>query len=137
MAYIKRDQVLNVISKDDLNAFLDDDRDGTEDTGRFDSTVSMCSLAVDGQLAAIYTVPFSSPVPAMVQAATLAFFGEMVYQKRLTPTEKNPFKTQADMWRKSLNSIRENGTGLDQALDRAFTPGFVSTACLAFNRTSM
>ena len=137
MAYITRNQVLTVISANQLTAFLDDDRDGLEDEGLFAATVAAASLPIDGAMAAIYSVPFGDPPPPKASAMCLVFFCEMLYDKRLTPTEKNPFRTRADAFRKELQSIREEGTGFDKNLDRAFTPGFALTADVVFTGTSM
>lgn len=135
MAYVTRDQVESVISEADLNAFLDDDGDGTEDTGRFTSTANLASIMVDAFLAGIYQTPFTNP-PALCQAAALSFFCEMVYQKRLTPDQMNPFKAQSNQYRELLDRIRKDGTGLDQTIDRAFTPGVVISAPIVFNQTT-
>lgn len=124
----------SVIAAPDLNNFLDDDNDGTEDSGLFDATVAAAQMTVDAMLAGIYSVPFST-IPPLAAQATLIFFCEILYSKRLTPDQVNPYKARADMMRKTLNTIRENGTGLDQSIDRAFTPGYAAICPVSLNGT--
>lgn len=137
MAYVTQTQVQTIISTDDLISFLDDGATGSFNQTQFNAVAAMASTMVDAFLAGIYPVPFAAPGPALCQAAALAFFCEMLYQRRLTPDQVNPFKAQANTWRKTLDDIRTNGTGLDQALDRAFTPGFAVTTPVTFNATTL
>jgi phage gp36-like protein len=137
MAYTNEQTILTYINGRDIINFLDDDSDGQPDDGLLDSIIATCSAEVDGYLSGIYQTPFTGNIPRTVEISTTIFVCEALYARRLTPDEKNPFKTRADMWRKVLNDIRENGSGLDYTVDRAFEPGSVSTCPVVINATTM
>jgi phage gp36-like protein len=137
MAYVTQTQVETVISVPDHLAFLDDERTGSFNPTRFAALAAMASTMVDAYLSGIYDTPFAAPGPAPCQAAALAFYCEMLYQRRLTPDQVNPFKSQANQWRKILDNIRVEGTGLDHAVDRDFDPGFAVTTPVTFNSPSL
>ena len=136
MAYVTSTQLQTVISQADFNAWFDDlnTQNPATITANFNAAASMASTLVDSYLAGIYPVPFLGPnIPEVCQAASLTFLCEMLYGKRYTPDQINPWKARADQWRKLLNDIRQNGSGLDVEFDRAFDVGFVVTAPLTFN----
>lgn len=139
MAYFTYQQAQDMLGKQNLQTFLDEDGNGVQADimNYFNSAASTAQLQVDSALAGIYQVPFTSVIPPMAADAALTFFCEMVYSKRIAaPGEANLFQARADDYRKKLNTIRENGTGLDYNLDRAFTPGFAFTVPVVVN-TSM
>lgn len=124
MAYVTRDEVLTKISNSDLDAFTDDNGDGTPDPGVLDNVISVASNAADSYVASIYTTPFVGYIPAKIHDAALIFTVEMLYQRRLAPEEKNIFKPQADLWRKILTDIGTGLVPLDANVTRTVTPGF-------------
>ncbi len=136
MAYTDQTAITTYLNGKDITPFLDDDLDGTSDAGLLDSIIATCSMECNGYLAGIYPTPFN-PVPATVASACTIFVCEALYARRLTPDEKNPFKDRADNWRKVLNDIRINGTGLDYTIDRAFEPGAFTGAPVVFTGTTM
>lgn len=98
--------------------------------GAVDTTFSSVILAnlcaqasanVDAMLSSIYQTPFSNP-PALVKSAAITFAAEMLYLRRLTPTESNPFKSQADMYRDMLKKIGNGDIPLDANTTRIFSP---------------
>jgi len=136
MAYVTRDQVTDLIPLKDLNDALDDDGDGNEDDGAFDSLVATQSLMVDGFLSGQFTVPFSAP-PAKVKTAALIFVSEAVYQRRRIPDEKNPWKKQADWWREHLQRVGNRELPFDAATPKAYAPGIVTEECMATKGSSL
>lgn len=121
--YITRTDVLTLISNSELDQFTNDAGDGSDTTTNLTTVITDCSNQVDAFLAAIYTTPFSAPYPAKVKEACLVFTCEALYARRLTPEERNPFKSRADMWRRLLESIGSGEQPLDVNISRAFTPG--------------
>lgn len=136
MAYVERSQVEDRVPPPVLNDALDDDGDGVEDEGRFDSLVASASAEVDGYLGGLFTVPFSEPVPAKVKAAALVFVLEMVYQRRAAEEGKNPFSGQAKWWREHLQRVGNRELPFDAATTKAFSPGAAVTEDVSANGQS-
>ena len=69
-------------------------------------------------------IPLHSVIPIQRKSTPLPLYSkpEMLYQRRLTPEEKNPFKSQADEWRKQLTSIGAGEIPLDESSRRGFQP---------------
>lgn len=126
MAYFTRDEAITRIPGNDFTPFLDDNGDGIEDPGLYDTIVSVASNAADSLVSAIYATPFPTPPPKIKEAA-LIFFCEICYQRRNTPEEKNFFKPQADMWRQLLAQIGSGKIPLDANVRRQFVPGAAIT----------
>ncbi len=114
--YVTQSELAAEIPAQLLLEALDDDGDGVLDDSAWAAVLSAASTAVDGFLAARYTVPFTTP-PAPVKAAAFAFAGEMVYSRRGTPTDKNPFTKRADYWRTQLAKIGAGNGGLESETD--------------------
>ena len=127
LPYVTRNEVLSKISNSDFVPFLDDNGDGIEDPGLLDNIIAVASNAADAFVASIYKTPFTEYVPAKIHDAALVFTVEMLYQRRLAPTEQNIFKPQADMWREILKSIGTGQIPLDANVTRVVTPGFAIT----------
>ena len=124
MAYISITDLTNVIDINNLQAMTDDYAQGQS---IFQSTTltNICQLAsnmADAYVASIYPTPFGYPYPKKIYTAAVIFAAEMLYQRRLTPEEKNPFKSQADEWRKQLTSIGAGEIPLDESSRRGFQP---------------
>jgi len=136
MAYVTRDQVEDLIPPKDLNDALDDDGDGAEDAGAFDSLVATQSLIVDGFLSGLFTTPFANP-PAKVKTAALMFVLEAVYQRRRIADAANPWKKQADWWREHLQKVGNRELPFDAATPKSFSPGIVVEDCTATKGSSL
>lgn len=132
MAYVTYQQLEDRLGVPATRQALDEV--GNNDDGdiqqAFTRAAATAQLMVDGPLAAIYAVPFDQNaqpdgtfyVPPYCVNAALTFLCEMLQQKRLVPGELNDYKKAADQYRQELQTIRENGTGLDQKVDRALSP---------------
>ena len=131
MSYVTRDQVAARIPPPVLNDALDDNGDGTEDAGLFDSIVAAASQEVDGYLAGLYNVPFTVP-PAKVKAAAFAFVCEAIYQRRNVPFPKW-LQDQVEFWRPHLTKVGNREVPFDAGVSKAFTPGAADVECNSVN----
>jgi phage gp36-like protein len=123
MAYVTRSQVEDKVPPPVLLDALDDDGDGVEDDGRFDSVVSTASQEVDGYLAGLFTVPFDDPAPPKVRHASLVFVLELIYSRRSVDERSNPYAAQGKFWREHLQKVGNRDLPMDAAVDKAFVPG--------------
>lgn len=127
MAYVTRNDLLTYFSDQAITKFLDDNGDGSEDTGLLTQIVADSSLQVDSRLSQTYTVPFADPAPAKVRAAALDFTCEAFYNRRQVPPERNPFTQRCMYWRQVLDEIGRDGHGLDANTSRV-VPAVTFTA---------
>jgi phage gp36-like protein len=126
MPYVTRQQVEDKIPPPVLLDALDDDGDGQEDSGRFDSIVATASQEVEGYLAGLYTVPFSDPAPAKARAAAFAFTCELIYNRRESRIP-DWLAEQLKFWRSHLEKVANREVPFDAAVDKAFVPGAAIT----------
>jgi phage gp36-like protein len=69
---------------------LDDDRDNAEDEGKFDALVANVATQIDAILGSRYTVPFTDPVPKLVNASAANWLNYLLYNRRGVADDKNP-----------------------------------------------
>lgn len=127
MAYITQADITNVIDAINLVAMTDDYAQGQINQTVLNNILQLASDKADALVSSIYVVPFSAPVPVKVKTAAIIFAAEMLYQRRLTPDQRNPMTDQADHWRKELMDINRGLLSLDYDSKRAFTPIVSST----------
>jgi phage gp36-like protein len=84
---------------------LDDDGDGSADSGVLNSILTASSDEVDSLLGSRYPVPFSAPLPALVKTAARVFALETLYRRRGFSGDQNPWETRAKDLRDRLNRI--------------------------------
>src|SRR5262249_9140052 len=138
-SYISRSQIETKVPPPILVEALDDDGDGNEDSGLFDSIIAAASQEVDGYLSGLYAVPFPDPLPAKVSQAALCFALDIIYGRRATSGESrnpNPWKSQAQFWREHLQKVGNREIPFDAGVDKAFSPGAVITEDMATNAQS-
>jgi phage gp36-like protein len=123
MAYITITDLQASIDSVNLNAM-------TADYGDINSSnastllTNICQLAsdkADSLVSSIYSVPFN-PCPPKIRMAAIAFATEMLYQRRLTPTDHNPAKDEGDYWRQILKMINLGQLSLDDSFRRVVPP---------------
>jgi len=72
---------------------------------------------VNALLAPRYPTPFVNPIPDLVTLATTVFVCEVVYRRRDTPDDKNPWFNTAEDIRKQLKAIAadpdKDGLGIE------------------------
>jgi len=113
MAYCAHDEIERLVGPKPFLDMLDDDLDGVEDAGLFDSLASDASGQVDGYLSAQYAVPFSGTVPPFVRQCAKIFVAEILYARRGIVRDANPWTKQADMLRTRLERIAKGDDVLD------------------------
>lgn len=126
MAYVTQTQIETAIPPTHLTDALDDNRDGTADTGKLTAVIDQASQQVDALLESRYAVPFVT-VPKKVAEAAFTFVCELLYQRRGLFGDDNPWFKRAEQWRETLKAI---GSGEGQiASDEAqeTTPGAAIT----------
>lgn len=125
MAYITINDLYNVIDQVNVTQMFCDFGQQQLDanaTTILNNLLQFASDTADSMVSSIYAVPFNTPVPQKIQKAALIFAAEMCYLRRLSPTEKNPFKEQADYWRKELMMINSGQLSLDSNSRRDVAP---------------
>jgi phage gp36-like protein len=123
MAYITQDDLANYIDSVNLISMTDDWGTGAVNTTILNNILEQASDSADALVSSIYSVPFVNvPIPIKVKTASAIFAVEMLYQRRLTPSERNPMKTEADYWRDTLLKVNLGQLSLDYKSTRAFTP---------------
>jgi phage gp36-like protein len=113
--YTERTKVKALIPDAYIVEACDDDGDGVEDEGIFDTVVQVASEEVDGYLQGRYgnRMPWTAPFPDLVATTALYLTCEALYTRR--PGAEVPPK----IWRKcselraSLRKIRDGDANLD------------------------
>lgn len=136
MQYVTRQQVTALVPPMILNDALDDDGDGVEDPGLFDSIVCTQSLIVDGFLSGLFPTPFANP-PAKAQAAALSFVLENLYSRRAVAGAQNPFAKEANWWREHLQKVGNRELPFDAQMPKAYPPGIVTEELSALEGSSL
>jgi phage gp36-like protein len=110
VAYTTQERIQARIPAAILNDALDDDKDGAIDEDVLAEILQAASDAVDAMIGMTVTVPMTDP-PAAVTESAFCFACEMIYDRRQV-TEKNPYRPQADAWRKTLGLVAEGKLSL-------------------------
>ena len=123
--YVAIEQIEALIPRDVLAQALSDG-DGTDiDLAIWTRVEAAAAAAIDGALAGRYSVPFSAPVPSVIQDAALVFCCEIIYQRRGIPTEQNPFAQRARDCRAALAQIAAGDRNLSTTTAKAVSSGVV------------
>lgn len=97
MSYVTRADILAKIPAARLAEMLDDDGDGQEDTGLFDTLATRVSSDLDGILGQRYSTPLS-PVPPIASYAATIFFLAGLFRRRMVAEDANPYaKAEVEM----------------------------------------
>jgi phage gp36-like protein len=111
--YTSRQKLETVIPAADLVAALDDDGDGLEDAGLFETLLEVATEKVDAYLDGRYSnlLPFANP-PALVKTAALAFLAESIYTRRPGADAPTKITREARACRDRLEKIQEGKANL-------------------------
>ena len=120
MSYFTRPDIEAEIPATDLVALLDDNRDGSEDTGLYTSLASRAEARVNAILARRYTVPFATVPVAVAEAAIMSLCAGL-YRRRGEKDETNAF---AGREKEALDFLRECAAG-EADLDATLSSGAV------------
>lgn len=97
---------------------LDDNNDGVIDAPVWAKVLADAQEEVDSFLEGRFTLPLViTPLPKIFKRAAMAFACELLYRRRATPDETNPWKKQADALRKTLGMIRDGTLKLSATPD--------------------
>jgi len=121
MSYITIADLTNKIDSINLQSMFDDFAQGTLNSTILNNILQLASDTADSLVSSIYKVPFATP-PGKIKIAALAFACEMCYARRLTPIEENPFRNEAEYWRKQLMMVNSGELSLDESFNRGFVP---------------
>jgi phage gp36-like protein len=106
MAYVAQSDLAGKIPPAMIVAALDDNADGTADTGVWDALAADVERAINGRLAPRYSVPFAAPLPDLIVDAALLFACEAIYTRRgMAGDKQNPFAAEADAMRERLEKL--------------------------------
>lgn len=106
--YVTLDSLRALLPAQHILEALDDDNDGAEDDGVWDTIAAAAQEGVDGLLSGRFAVPFSAPVPALVLQAAKIFAAEIIYQRRGVEADKNPWTSQAKALRLRLTELGDS-----------------------------
>jgi phage gp36-like protein len=124
MAYITQQDILNNIDAQNLGAMCDDysmGPNGTLQSQILNNILQLASTKSDSFVCSIYITPFTT-VPNKIYQASIVFACDMLYTRRLTPAEQNPFHEKAKYWEETLIKIGDGDIPLDARFARAFPP---------------
>ena len=117
MPYLAESDRLAKIPAATLLEALDDNADGTADTGLLDAIITSACEKIDGQLSANYAVPFVA-VPPLVKHAAVIFVLEMLYERRGWVDPKNPWSAKARELRTQIKEVAKGSRPLFPAIDK-------------------
>lgn len=120
MSYVTRADVVAEIEPRRLAQLLDDDRDGSEDSGLFASLAAAVDAELDGALSLAYSVPFTT-TPAFVRYAACVLMCDLMFRRAGTGDDLNPYKARAADVRGRLAAIADGALPLTP--DSASTVG--------------
>lgn len=100
----------------------------------FNALLDVESAKIDGMISSIYEVPLI-PAPPLLRNACIVFVCYSLYRRRLTPDERNPFKTENDALYAKLKEIGEGTSELDLNFKREFSQGSVLQCPIVVNST--
>lgn len=111
---------------------LDDDNDQVIDAAAWAKVLADAQGEVDSYLEGKMPLPLTiTPVPMLIKQAAKAFVCELLYRRRATPDETNPWKKQADGLRKRLAAIQAGEVKMSAAPNSdAFMPDAAATVIL-------
>lgn len=116
MAYLSLSDLDGHIPAQFLIQALDDDNDQVIDAAVWAKVLAAAEEEVDSFLEGRFTLPLVT-VPKLIKQAALAFVCELLYRRRGTPDETNPWKKQADGLRKRLSQVQAGDFKLSASPD--------------------
>jgi len=115
VSYVELSQIEGRLPRKHLLEALDDDDDGVIDQTAWELVQADVSLAIEGPLSARFGVPFAAPFPPAVALAARIFALEMLYIRRGTPKDQNPWTEHANAAREKLDKVGAGELSLQAA----------------------
>lgn len=106
--YVTLDSLRALLPAQHILEALDDDNDGAEDAGVWETIAAAAQEGVDGLLSGRFSVPFVEPVPSLVRQAAKIFAAEIIYQRRGIKADENPWTAQAKVLRTRLAELGDS-----------------------------
>ncbi len=115
MAYTTQAKVQAVLPAAFVTQALDDDENGSADSGLLDAIIGTVEDEINGLLTPAVTVPITGTVPYQVQTAALAMTCAALYRRRGIADEGNPWKDREDKARELMADIGAGKVAIDAA----------------------
>lgn len=125
MSYCSTEDIISQVGANNIIPFLDDEGSGVMNSTLLTQIISVADAAIDGRIANLYTVPVSPVVP-ILRYASIIFTCEMLYRRRLSPREENPYTAEADRLREYFKQVNTGEIHLDLNVPREFSQGVVN-----------
>lgn len=119
MPYFTRAQIEAELPAQFLTQALDDNGDGTEDTGKYDEVAAAACGDADALVSQKYPVPFSTPYPPLIAMAARMFMLEKLYSRRGYTGENNPHAGAAEKMRSRLIAVGSGTAALGPEVAKA------------------
>lgn len=103
--YVLMSEMNGLIPAAFLVQALDDNSDGAADAAAWTDVLRQVHRAIDGPLGSKFAVPFNNPLPPIVLEAAPIFAAELLYKRRGTADDANPWVGQANKLREKINKI--------------------------------
>lgn len=122
--YFTRAELEGLVPPQFILQALDDDGDGVEDAGAFDTLCAGACNDVDAICSTLFTTPFAAPVPVLISQAALTFAAKQLYQRRGIESQKNPYASKATQATEKLTRIVQK----EEAVPTDFPLGIASVS---------
>jgi phage gp36-like protein len=114
--YFERADLVGPVPAQFILQALDDNGDGVEDDGAFDTLRKNACDDVDALLSPMFDTPFATPFPVLVSQAARTFAAALLYRRRGVLDASNPFAKDATAMSAKLTAIVEK----DQPVPKDF-----------------
>lgn len=95
LLYFSRDDIEGMVPAAFILQALDDDGDGVEDAGMWDTVSKNACDEADAACSSMFTVPFAEPVPVLVAQTAQSIMAASLYRRRAIEDAKNPYAKEA------------------------------------------
>jgi phage gp36-like protein len=116
--YVSMTEMNGLIPAAFLVQALDDDQDGNADAQAWGDVLSQVHKSINGPLSVRYTTPFTNPLPPIVVECAPIFAAELLYSRRGTSEENNPWTKRAKELRAKLELVAKGELPLTPEIKR-------------------
>ena len=95
LLYFARADITGMIPAEFILQALDDNGDGVEDTGLWDTLAANACDEADAICSSMFTVPFVAPVPVLIAQTAQSIMAASLYRRRGIEDQKNPYAKEA------------------------------------------
>lgn len=112
MSYATQSEIEALLPPKFLTEGLDDDNNGTSDTGLLTALLGVVDLEIDGLITPAVTLPLSAPYPSRIRSSAIVLALDAVYRRRGMPDEANPWSDRASKAREELAKVGSGELGI-------------------------